>query len=172
MAEQIYVTRQTISNWENERSYPDVQSLLLLSALFDVSLDELIKGDVQIMKNVLDIHKMNLWSWVMLISFALGAILILPMVRAFGVAGAIPSVVLILLSLGASLVLERIKVKNRVETYSEIVAFMEGREADKEKVATERQQKARTTAIKIFGSMAVGAVLIGISLLLEWLIFG
>ena len=33
LAEKIYVTRQTISNWENDRSYPDVKSLLLLSSL-------------------------------------------------------------------------------------------------------------------------------------------
>jgi len=40
LAEKLYVPRQTISNWENERSYPDIHNLLLLSVLFDVSLDE------------------------------------------------------------------------------------------------------------------------------------
>ena len=30
LAEKIYVTRQTISNWENDKSYPDIHSLLLL----------------------------------------------------------------------------------------------------------------------------------------------
>ena len=30
LAEKVYVTRQTISNWENEKSYPDIHSLLLL----------------------------------------------------------------------------------------------------------------------------------------------
>ena len=39
LAEKLYVSRQTISNWENEKSYPDVHNLLLLSVLFDVSLD-------------------------------------------------------------------------------------------------------------------------------------
>lgn len=33
LAEKIYVSRQTISNWENERSYPDIHNLLLLSVL-------------------------------------------------------------------------------------------------------------------------------------------
>ena len=51
LAEKIYVTRQTISNWENGKSYPDIHSLLLLSSLFNVSLDQLIKGDIEIMKN-------------------------------------------------------------------------------------------------------------------------
>ena len=43
LAERIYVSRQTISNWETEKSYPDVQSLLILSNIFGVSLDDLIK---------------------------------------------------------------------------------------------------------------------------------
>ena len=50
LAEKLFVSRQTISNWENERSYPDIHNLLLLSVLFDVSLDELVKGDVEKMK--------------------------------------------------------------------------------------------------------------------------
>ena len=44
-AEKIDVSRQTISNWENEKSYPDIISVIALSYLYSVSLDELLKGD-------------------------------------------------------------------------------------------------------------------------------
>ena len=44
VAERIFVSRQTISNWETDRTYPDVQSLLLLSEIFGTSIDELVKG--------------------------------------------------------------------------------------------------------------------------------
>lgn len=44
-AEEIGVARQTISNWENEKSYPDIISVIALSDLYSVSLDELLKGD-------------------------------------------------------------------------------------------------------------------------------
>lgn len=44
-AEKIDVSRQTISNWENEKSYPDIISVITLSDLYSVSLDELLKGD-------------------------------------------------------------------------------------------------------------------------------
>ena len=44
-AEKIDVSRQTISNWENEKSYPDIISVIALSELSSVSLDELLKGD-------------------------------------------------------------------------------------------------------------------------------
>ena len=50
LADRIYVSRQTISNWENEKNYPDVNSLILLSEVFQTSIDKLIKGDIEIMK--------------------------------------------------------------------------------------------------------------------------
>ena len=61
LAERVYVSRQTISNWENDKSYPDVNSLVLLSETFQISLDNLIKGDIEVMKDVIqkeEIEKM------------------------------------------------------------------------------------------------------------------
>ena len=43
LAEKLYVSRQTVSAWENDKTYPDIHSLLMLSDLFDVSLDTLVK---------------------------------------------------------------------------------------------------------------------------------
>lgn len=59
LSEKIYVSRQTISNWENERSYPDIHNLLLLSVLFNVTLDELVKGDVETMKKVINLEGLD-----------------------------------------------------------------------------------------------------------------
>ena len=39
LAEKIYVSLQTISNWENNKSYTDVHNLMMLSVLFNVSID-------------------------------------------------------------------------------------------------------------------------------------
>lgn len=50
VAQRIFVSRQTMSSWETGKTYPDVQSLLLLSNLFGVSIDSLVKGDVETMK--------------------------------------------------------------------------------------------------------------------------
>ncbi len=44
-AEKFHVTRQTVSNWENEKSYPDLHTLVKISDMFHISLDELLKGD-------------------------------------------------------------------------------------------------------------------------------
>ena len=78
LSEKIYVSRQTISNWENERSYPDIHNLLLLSVLFDVTLDELVKGDVETMKNVIKKDEMNRYSYIMLGTIGAAAILFGP----------------------------------------------------------------------------------------------
>lgn len=52
VAEQIQVSRQTISNWENEKSYPDIVSVIQLSDLYHISLDNLLKGDADMMKHL------------------------------------------------------------------------------------------------------------------------
>lgn len=45
VAQNLYVTRQTISGWENEISYPDIINLIKLSDYYQVSLDTLLKED-------------------------------------------------------------------------------------------------------------------------------
>ena len=49
-AQMFHVTRQTVSNWENEKSYPDLQSLVTMSDLFEISLDKLLKEDKKMVK--------------------------------------------------------------------------------------------------------------------------
>lgn len=51
LALKLHVSRQTISNWENDRTYPDINSLIMLSDIFNISLDALIKEDLPMMKN-------------------------------------------------------------------------------------------------------------------------
>ena len=59
LADRIFVTRQTLSNWENDKTYPDINSLLRLAELFRVSLDELVKGDIQTMEEVIKKEDIN-----------------------------------------------------------------------------------------------------------------
>ena len=48
----FHVTRQTVSNWENEKSYPDIISVIELSSLYSISLDDLLKGDERMMEHL------------------------------------------------------------------------------------------------------------------------
>lgn len=45
VGKQLNVSRQTISSWENENSYPDIKNLIQLSNLYDISLDTMLKED-------------------------------------------------------------------------------------------------------------------------------
>ncbi|MDR0963343.1 MAG: helix-turn-helix domain-containing protein [Clostridium sp.] len=47
-ADALHVSRQTISNWENEKTYPDIMSVVKMSDLYDISLDHLLKEEMSV----------------------------------------------------------------------------------------------------------------------------
>ena len=49
-ANKLNVTRQTFSKWENGDSTPDMEKLMAISDLFDISMDELVLGKEQSIK--------------------------------------------------------------------------------------------------------------------------
>ena len=144
LAEKLYVSRQTISNWERDKTYPDVQSLLMLSILFGTSIDTLVKGDVTVMEEAVERDRKRMGTrmlWLAVLMLALLAVAFaLILSPAFnwmegtwgaGVAAAaafLPAIA----ALGVAPVLERIKRENDLVTYREILAFMNG-EADIER---------------------------------------
>lgn len=48
----FHVTRQTVSNWENQKSYPDLETLVNISNRFSISLDQLIKEDSKMVQTI------------------------------------------------------------------------------------------------------------------------
>jgi len=52
VAKQIGVSRQSLSNWENDRTYPDLASVLKLSDLYGLSLDDLLRHDMELRRNM------------------------------------------------------------------------------------------------------------------------
>ena len=52
MGNELKVSRQTISNWENAKTYPDIISIIKLSDLYQISLDELLKGDDKMIEHL------------------------------------------------------------------------------------------------------------------------
>lgn len=133
LAERVYVSRQTISNWENDKSYPDVNSLVLLSETFQISLDNLIKGDIEVMKDVIqkeEIEKMNRYGKIYTILLIATAVSAVPLFKLLGVWALIPWGIIWGISMYFAFMLEKIKKDNDVQTYKEIVAFSEGQLLD------------------------------------------
>ncbi len=52
LAEVLNVTRQTISNWENGKNYPDIETLIKISNKFNISLDILLKENMKMVKEI------------------------------------------------------------------------------------------------------------------------
>ena len=133
LANRIYVSRQTISNWENDKSYPDINSLVLLSEVFKVSLDKLIKGDIDVMKDVIkkeEVDKMNRYGKIYTIMLIVTVVSVVPLFMWLGVWALIPWGLIWMVSLYFASKIEKIKKDNDVQTYKEIVAFSEGKLLD------------------------------------------
>lgn len=162
LAEKIYVTRQTVSNWENNKNYPDIHSLLLLSSLFNVSLDQLIKGDGQIMKeeiNKKEIQYFNHDSAIFSVLLLLFIVSIVPLAKLFNYYGLIISAVIYAIAMYYAIKLEKIKKKYDIQTYKEIVAFTEGKKLDEIQKAQETGKRPYQKTLLVFTFGAIALVL-------------
>ncbi|KGF04300.1 helix-turn-helix domain-containing protein [Anaerococcus lactolyticus] len=84
-AEKLFVSRQSISNWENNKTYPDIGNVIALSDLYQISLDELLKGSDNFMKHLeesTDIVKSNK-KLIFIIVIALIAMIIMALFTEF-----------------------------------------------------------------------------------------
>ncbi|MGB4613948.1 MAG: helix-turn-helix transcriptional regulator [Erysipelotrichaceae bacterium] len=133
LANRIYVSRQTISNWENDKNYPDVNSLLLLSEVFQISLDELIKGDIDRMKEIInkeEISKFNHYSKIYTFILIIVIVSAVPQFIWLDYWGFIIWGIICVIAMYYALKIEKIKKENNVQTYKEILAFSEGKLLD------------------------------------------
>lgn len=160
LAEKAYVTRQTISNWENGKSYPDIHSLLLLSSLFNVSLDQLIKGDIETMEEIInerEVKKFNYYGNIFSIHFLVLIISAAPLFIWLEQYAFIPFGVLFAITMFWALKVEKIKKENDIQTYKEIVAFCEGKKLDEIHKMVEAGKRPYQNVIKVIISAVIMA---------------
>ncbi len=174
LAERAYVSRQTISNWETEKSYPDVHSLLILSDVFGVSLDELIKGDVDTMKETVtkndgkEMKKLYNLAGIEflagLVSAVLGGVLeveVLKLLFAM-LTGAFLTVTFI-----SFRKMEQMQAEHDVQTYREVIAFMNGETLDDIEKAKELEKRKGLKKERILTLVLI----LGIGLAIEFAVF-
>ena len=131
LAGKIFVTRQTISNWENGKNYPDVNSLVLLSQLFNTSLDILVKGDVIEMKKQVaqdDVRRFKRDTVIFTVLIFVTVLAAAPLFLYLELAGIVLWLLIAGLMIYYAVRLNRQKRKNDIQTYREILAFMEKKE--------------------------------------------
>lgn len=172
LAAKIYVSRQTISNWETDRTYPDVQSLLLLSALFDTTIDELVKGDVETMKETVDASNMKVLGWIMLAGMLASVVLVGPCYMLWGIVGLFVPLAIWAVAMASAIAVDRMKKRHNVKTYAEILAFMEQQPLDREKATRSQEHHVRNKALLVVGFAVVGGLIAFGSMMLSALLFG
>lgn len=133
LAEKVFVSRQTISNWENDKNYPDIKSLVLLSDIFGVSLDNLVKGDMEKMKEQINSEELaNFEKNSKIFSVLLIAAILLPIPLAHfcGIVGIGMWFLLFISGMYFAIQIEKQKKNFDIQTYKEIMAFTEGKSLD------------------------------------------
>lgn len=158
LADKVFVSRQTISNWENDKNYPDIKSLVLMSEVFHVSLDILIKGDLERMKKEIDKQEYaefqknsNIFS----ILFVVLLIVPVPLVMIFEWFGMVLYIGLWTIGMYFAIRLEKYKKKYDIHTYKEIVAFMEGKSLSEIEKAREEGKRPYQKALLPVASAVV-----------------
>ncbi|WP_350455093.1 helix-turn-helix transcriptional regulator [Slackia heliotrinireducens] len=144
LAKNVYVSRQTVSSWENEKSYPDVQSLALIAGLFNTSIDALVKGDLamidlKIAEAEVKALKRNATLYGVLLAVSL-VIMVVAFAQENWLALASGAVVWAL-SLYFAFLVDHDKKKYDVQTYREIRAFCNGVSIDE--IKAQRESKHR-----------------------------
>lgn len=166
LARQIFVSRQTVSNWETGKTCPDVQSLLLMSNLFDVSVDSLVRGDVETMTKAIENYELERFKIKASMGASVALILLGAVMLAILTARGedlhsplyVIALVMMVASVAVSYVAERIERRYDIDTMREVQAFMAGE--DPEQIVRERRiPKAARIALKMAAGAAAGVVL-------------
>lgn len=163
LSEKIFVSRQTISNWENNKNYPDVKSLLLLSSLFNVSLDILIKGDLEEMKEEIkkeDIDKFKRDSNIFTILFILTIVSFVPLMKFVGKEyGVVIWSIILIASMYYAIKVDKHKKINNIQTYREIVTFLDGKNLDEAQKHQEYGKRPYQKCALVIGSALLTIVI-------------
>ena len=170
LAYKIFVTRQTISNWETDKNYPDIKSISLLCNLFDVSLDQFIEGDIEEMKKIISEKELSDYNRISIIFTVEMLVMLLsayPLLKLAKIIGLIIWIIISVITLITAIKIEKIYKKYDIRTYKEIVAFTEGKTLTKNE---QIEEKAKRPYQKILLGIASGIIAIIIFILLELLI--
>ena len=162
LAYKVFVSRQTISNWENDKNYPDIKSLVLMSEVFQVSLDHLIKGDLEKMKKEIDSQeyaKFQKDSAVFTVLFIALLIVPVPLVMLWKWVGMALYLCLFGIGMYFAVRIERYKKKYDIQTYKEIVAFANGKSLDEIEKAREEGKRPYQKVFLAAGSAVLVVVI-------------
>lgn len=162
LAARIFVSRQSISNWETGKTYPDIQTLLLLAEAFGVSLDELIKGDVEEMKQEINAQERAGFNRDSICFTVFGILTVLSIAPLFAFLDYIGCLIWGLILGVAAYFCGRVELYKKmfdIQTYKEILAFDQGASIEELAVVRAERNVVKHRASKAV--MTIVAAIIG-----------
>lgn len=136
LAHQMNTSRQTISSWENEKTYPGLEEIVSLCDIFQISVQTFIEEDVRTMKQIINsksdrvmrnksreaINKLVALRFICVLA---GALFIFPVYEYFEIQYLIIPGSLLLLGAILTVPIEVYRSKYKLREYQEIVSFFD-----------------------------------------------
>ena len=170
LAQKLYVSRQTVSNWENGKSSPDIKSVVLMSYIFNISVDEFLKGSYEEVKEIVfkeDREDFEKNTAIMAVIMLICVVSLWPLVHFFDKWGIAVWVSLYLVLVYFAVKVEKYKKKFGIHTYKEIEAFYKNRRLNE---AEKNQEYGKRIYQSILMGFVSATVMIAVTYFLAFLL--
>ena len=151
---------------QNDKSYPDINSLVLLSQVLDVTIDQLIKEDIEMMEEQInqdDIRKFGYLSNIFAVMMLITIITPIPLVHYLSYLGLGIWLLIFAATFYISILAEKEKKRLNIQTYKEILSFMDGKQLDK---INQAREEGKRPYQKIIYTFVVGLITLIINLII------
>ena len=151
---------------QNDKSYPDINSLVLLIQVLDVTIDQLIKEDIEMMEEQInqdDIRKFGYLSNIFAVMMLITIITPIPLVHYLSYLGLGIWLLIFAATFYISILAEKEKKRLNIQTYKEILSFMDGKQLDK---INQAREEGKRPYQKIIYAFVVGLITLIINLII------
>ena len=151
---------------QRDKSYPDINSLVLLSQVLDVTIDQLIKEDIEMMEEQInqdDIRKFGYLSNIFAVMMLITIITPIPLVHYLSYLGLGIWLLIFAATFYISILAEKEKKRLNIQTYKEILSFMDGKQLDK---INQAREEGKRPYQKIIYAFVVGLITLIINLII------
>lgn len=151
---------------KKDKSYPDINSLVLLSQVLDVTIDQLIKEDIEMMEEQInqdDIRKFGYLSNIFAVMMLITIITPIPLVHYLSYLGLGIWLLIFAATFYISILAEKEKKRLNIQTYKEILSFMDGKQLDK---INQAREEGKRPYQKIIYAFVVGLITLIINLII------
>ena len=151
---------------QKDKSYPDINSLVLLSQVLDVTIDQLIKEDIEMMEEQInqdDIRKFGYLSNIFAVMMLITIITPIPLVHYLSYLGLGIWLLIFAATFYISILAEKEKKRLNIQTYKEILSFMDGKQLDK---INQAREEGKRPYQKIIYAFVVGLITLIINLII------